>query len=98
MNSIKSSLAQSLEGDSRATAMEGRDRERLGGITLCSAFGGILGTVMMIIGALVAWAHLLPDQGHFGLPVLIAGSLLYLMHVLEALCRRATSKIVLDLQ
>ncbi|CAE7257438.1 Tnks [Symbiodinium sp. CCMP2592] len=70
--------------------MEGAEQEKLSVITVCSAIAGVIGFGMLLFGALMLWAGLIPDED--GLVMVIVGVLLYLSHLLEALCRSKTSK------
>ena len=72
--------------------MEGGHKEQLGALTLCSALGGVLGIAAVIFGALVQWAGVMPDLEEYGRYVLLGGVVLYLVHLLEALCKSKTSK------
>ena len=70
----------------------GGDKESLSLATLASAAFGVLGLGMILFGALVAWAHILPVERDTGLTLLGIGVFLYFFHVLEALCGSKTSK------
>ncbi|CAK9100708.1 Poly [ADP-ribose] polymerase tankyrase (dTNKS) (Poly [ADP-ribose] polymerase) (Protein poly-ADP-ribosyltransferase tankyrase) [Durusdinium trenchii] len=55
-------------------------------MTICSAIGGVVGAGMIVFGALTL------NQESVGLIIFGTGIILYLFHLIEALCRSKTSK------